>query len=331
MFLKVGKLSVDMLKKCIFSNIGIKRPEVLVHSKIGEDCSVVQFGDNCCVLSTDPITGARSSIGKLSVHISCNDIASCGVEPLGILVTILVPRCCSEDDILSLMNEINDAATSINVEILGGHTEVTDAVNKIVISTTAVGKGPVGRFVTSSGAEAGDYIIVTKYAGLEGTSIIASDYEDYLKGKLGEDIVNEAKKYINMISVVKEGIIGGKMGAKSMHDATEGGLLGALWEVAEASGVGFEIDEHDIPVTYETKAICSAVKIDPLKLISSGMMVMTSKCKDALIKSLKGQGINASCIGKIIGDAKRRVLVSKGCEKEVLPPQADELFNIKIH
>lgn len=319
-----------MLKRCIFNNIGVKRNEVLVHSGIGEDCSVIDFGDHCCVLSTDPITGAGSSIGRLSVHISCNDIAACGVEPVGILVTILAPVSSSEDDILHLMNEIKTAASAINVEILGGHTEVTPAVNKMVVSTTAVGRGPVDRYVTSSGANAGDYIIVTKYAGLEGTSIIASDYGAYLKGRVDDRVVENAKKYIDMISVVKEGITGGKMGATSMHDATEGGLLGAVWEIAEASGMGFEVYKDDVPLTYETRSICGAMGIDPLKLISSGMMVITIKDREPLIKSLNEQGINAVTIGRIVEDKNRRVLIWDGHEEVVDPPQSDELFNIKL-
>lgn len=328
--LKSGKLSIDALKKCVMDNIKVRRPEVLVHSAIGEDCSVIGFGDSCCVLSSDPITGTGSFIGRLAVHISCNDIAASGVEPLGILVTILAPLDCTEQEIFDLMNEINTAASEINVEVLGGHTEVTSAVNRLVVSTTAVGKGPVNGYVTSSGAREGDYIVVTKYAGLEGTSIIANDYEDYLRDRIGQQTIDVAKSYINMISVVKEGIIGGKTGVSSMHDATEGGLLGALWEVAESSCKGFEIYKEKLPLTNETVSICSELKIDPLKLISSGMMIMTTGNKDLLFEELSKQGIHASCIGKIISDKERRVIISEGIEERILPPEADELFNINI-
>lgn len=327
--MRSGKLPADMLKKCVFDNIMIKRPEVLVHSGIGEDCSVIDFGKFCCVLSTDPITGSGSHIGYLAVHISCNDIAACGVEPLGVLITILAPEECEEQDIFNLMNEVNNAAAEINIEVLGGHTEVTSAVRKIVVSATAIGRGPVGGYVASSGAQAGDYIIVTKFAGLEGTSIIANDYEANLKGKVEHDVIENAKKYINMISVVKEGVLGGRLGATSMHDVTEGGLLGALWEVAESSGKGFEINRELIPVTYETEKICGIMGINPLRLISSGMMLMTAKNSEQLLASLKDAGVNAVCIGRIIKDSSRRVIKSHGLEEIVDPPEADELFNVK--
>lgn len=328
--LRIGKLSSEMLNKNIIEKIKVKRPEVLVHSGIGKDCSIISFGSDCCVLSSDPITGSDSFIGRLAVNVNCNDIAASGVEPLGILVTIMAPESCSEEDIFALMNEINDAASDINVEVLGGHTEVTRAVNKMVVSITALGKGPASGYITSAGARDGDYIVVTKSAGLEGTSILASDHEKYLMSRMSRDQINNAKSYINNISVVKEGITGGRLRVSSMHDATEGGLLGALWEIAEASGRGFEIYEDNIPVTDETKKICSIFSIDPLRLLSSGMMVITTGKLDSLLRSLKDQGIDAANIGRITGYSNRRVIIKDGKEREVDPPQNDELFNIKF-
>ncbi|KPU45946.1 hydrogenase isoenzymes formation protein HypE [Oxobacter pfennigii] len=328
--MKIGKLPTEVLEKCVINNIKVKRPEVLVHSAIGEDCSIIGFGEHCCVLSTDPITGSSSSVGYLAVNISCNDIAASGVEPLGVLVTILAPPSVTEKDIYELMEEINEASAKINVEILGGHTEITDAVNRIVVSTTAIGKGPIDKYVTTSGAEADDYIIVTKSAGLEGTSIIASDYEDYLKDKVSQDTISKAKSFIDKISVVKEGIIGGKVGVSSMHDVTEGGILGAVWEVAEASGKGFEIYEEFMPIAQETREICRVFGLNPLRLISSGMMLITTKNREELLEALSYEGIDAECIGKITQDKNTRVLFRGGKAQTVLPPQPDELFNINL-
>lgn len=328
--MRKGKLSPEVLKACVFDNIRVKRSEVLIHSGIGEDCSIIDFGGNCCVLSSDPITGSGSHIGYLAVHICCNDIAACGIEPLGILVTILAPEDCTEQDIFELMREVNHASAEINIEVLGGHTEVTDAVNRMVVSATAIGKGPAGGYVASSGAKIGDYVIVTKYAGLEGTAILAGEYEDYLKGKLDKKTLETAKGYMDMISVVKEGITAGRSGATSMHDVTEGGLLGAVWEIAESSGKGFELYKDDIPITQETVEICSIFGINPLKLISSGMMVITSPDRDLIINALKEQGINAACVGRILEDRERRVLIYESGEEKVIPPEADELFNIRI-
>jgi hydrogenase expression/formation protein HypE len=179
--MKTGKIAPDLLKKLIFSNLGIERDEVMVHSCIGEDSSVIDFGDRLCVLSTDPITGASKGIGKYAVNISCNDVASNGAEPLGVMITLLLPENFTEEGIASIMKEINDAATKLNVEVLGGHTEVTTAVNQVIISCTAVGIVDRDKLVTSSGASPGDDIVLTKWAGLEGTAILATEFEEELK------------------------------------------------------------------------------------------------------------------------------------------------------
>ncbi len=133
------------------------------------------------------------------------------------------------------MQEIDYETKKLNVEILGGHTEVTRAVNKMVISCTVIGKGEDKSAVATSGAREGDDIIITKNLCLEGTSIIVNDYEKEVANILSEAEIKEAKSYIENISVVKEGLISGKFGVNSMHDITEGGILGAIWEVAKAS------------------------------------------------------------------------------------------------
>jgi len=326
--LKEGKLSWDALEEIIEGNRGKSREEVILHSGIGEDCSVINFGDYHCVISTDPITGAGKNIGKLAVNINCNDIASSGVEPIGIMVTILAPEGTKLHEIKEVMKEIGLEAEKLNMEVLGGHTEVTSAVNRMVVSCTVIGKGKAGKVVASSGAKVGDDIIVTKYMALEGTAIIANDYEEKLRNFLSKDEIEEAKSLINYLSVKKEGLIAGEFGVNSMHDITEGGLLGALWEVATASRVGFKIFENKVPIKKITKKICAHFNIDPLRLISSGSMLITTDKGEALIKELERNGINAAIIGKITED--KGTLVKDDCDIEVMPPDRDELFSGKL-
>lgn len=322
--MKIGKLQWKDLNKIINDNRGINRDEIRIRSGIGEDCSVVNFGEDECILSTDPITGAEENIGKLAVHINCNDIASCGGEPLGLLVTILVPPSCELSHIENIMKEINEETKKLNIEILGGHTEVTDAVNKIIVSCTAVGKAKEGKAVATKGAKIGDDIIVTKKLCLEGTSILVNDYYKKAKEILSIGEIEKAKKYIDEISVVEEGRIGGEFGTNSMHDITEGGLLGALWEVAEASGVGFKVYKDNMPITNITTKLCKSFNIDPLRFISSGSMLITCKDGERLVESLKKNQIEASIIGSIISEGK--ILVENDQEKTVYPCEIDELF-----
>lgn len=324
-FVKVGKLNWDDLKNIIDNNRGALRQDVRIRSGIGEDCSIVEFGEYECVLSTDPITGAEVNCGRLAVHINCNDVASCGVKPLGILVTILAPENSTLEDIKNVMNEIADEAKKLNVEILGGHTEVTRAVNKMIVSCTVIGKGEKGRAVATAGAKQGDDIVITKNLCLEGTNIVVNDYINSVKDILTRDDIKEAMAYGDYLSVVKEGTIAGEFGVNSMHDITEGGVLGALWEVAEASNAGFKVYEEKMPISDVTRKICSKYSIDPLKFISSGSMLITTENGTELIKILQKEGIKATIIGKIIKG--NGILVnSAGLETEVDPPERDELF-----
>lgn len=325
--MKVGKLNWDDLKAIIDENRGYKREDVRIRSSIGEDCSVINFGDYECIVSTDPITGAESGIGRLAVHINCNDIASSGVEPVGILVTILAPENTTLEQIKQVMNEIHEETKRLNVEILGGHTEITTAVNRMVVSCTAIGKGIKETAVATSGAKVGDDIIVTKQLGMEGTSIIVNDYHDTARKILSDKEIEEAKGYMQELSVVKEGIIAGEFEVNSMHDITEGGVLGALWEVAKASNVGFRVYKDKMPISEATNKLCSKYDIDVLRFISSGSMLITTTNGEALVDRLKVKGINAVIIGNITMD--KGILVENQVEIEVQPPERDELFSLQ--
>lgn len=326
--MKVGKLDSELLRNLVFKNIKLHRDEVMVRPGIGEDCAVVDFGEYGCVLSTDPITGAASEVGNLAVHISCNDIASNGVEPLGIMMTIMAPEGTTADEINEIMKQAGDAAAKLNVEIIGGHTEITTAVNRIIVSTTAIGRQKKNRVIHNSGANPGDRVIVTKNVGLEGTAIIAHDLEEKLQGHLEKEVIQRAQNMMKDISVVPEGIIAGEIGVTSMHDITEGGLLGAIWELCEASQVGVILYKDRINIADETKKICDFFKIDPLRLISSGCMIMTVSTEKAeeLLEGLNQKGIIAGTIGEITMGG--RYLVDGEQKMEIDPPVSDELYKV---
>ena len=324
--MKEGKIPSELLRELVFNNIKVKHEDVILGPEIGEDCTAIEFGDYACVLSTDPITGAQKGAGALAVHISCNDVASSGVKPIALLITIMAPLSTTEEDIRIIMKDAGEAAASLNVEIAGGHTEITSAVNKVIISTTAIGKILKHKIVKTSGAQIGDDVVMTKYAGLEGTAILATDRELELREMLTVEELEKAKDLSSQISVVKEGVIAGELGVNSMHDVTEGGILGAAWEVAESSNTGVEIYLDNIPVLHETKRICDIFKLDPYRLISSGSMIITCSNGNKLLEQFRSAGIAATVIGKIID--KERVIIENGIKRELEPPGPDELFKV---
>lgn len=323
--MKIGKVSNELLQSAIFDKMLHKRPEVIVRPNVGEDCSVLEFEqDENIVLSTDPITGATQHIGKLAVHISCNDVSTSGAEPVGILVTILLPPGSTEEELNIIMEDITSSAHESNIEIIGGHTEITDAVTRPVVSTTVIGKVKKQNMLATNGALVGQDIILTKWAGLEGTAILANEYEEALTKRLGKEIVDAGKELGDYLSVVPESKIAHKCNITSMHDATEGGILGAVWEVAECADVGITIELDKIPVREETKRICQIFEISPYHLISSGCMIMTTFEGEKCLEELSKIGVEANIIGKVTKEGK--YIIKGGVKQEIAPPESDDLY-----
>lgn len=328
--LKTGKLDSRLLEEIVFKNIKYKRPEVITRPGIGEDCAVVDFGAYECVMSTDPITAAASEIGKLAVHISCNDIASNGVEPLGIMLTVLLPVGTTKEQVEEIMKQAGQVSEDLGVEIIGGHTEITPAVTKPVIVSTAIGRGAKWASQPAGNMKPGDYILMTKQAGLEGTGIIAGDFREALSDYLTEEEFREAARMLEQVSVVKEGVIAGKIGTSGMHDITEGGILGAVWEMCDIAKTGAEVWIDKVPVAEVTKKLCDRFDIDYLRLISSGsMMIMVhAEVKEQMENELRDAGVPVACIGRICPREEGVCMVVGGEKIEIAPPASDELYKV---
>lgn len=329
--MKIGKIPVEVLEKIVLNPINNnvnKRNEIIVRPKTGEDCSAIYLGEELCVLSTDPITGATKDSGYIAVHINCNDAAASGAEPVGILITVLLPENNTEEMFEEIMNGVYRASKELGIEVLGGHTEVTDAVNRPIVSGTVIGKTNNKNFISSGGAKLGQGVIMTKWAGLEGTSIIARENEEELKKIVNASIVDNAICFSSMLSIVKEASIASEYGATAMHDATEGGILGAVWEVADCSGLGVNIYEDKIPLKNETVEICCAYDINPYRLISSGALVITAFEADKVIDKLESEGIKATLIGEITECGK--FIVSKNGKTILEQPESDEIYKVNL-
>jgi hydrogenase expression/formation protein HypE len=328
--LKIGKLDNNLLERIVLRHIRHRRPEVLTRPGIGDDCAVIDFGPYECVLSTDPITAAAAQAGLLAIHVSCNDIASNGVAPLGVMLAVLLPTGTEEEEIHEIMRGAARAAEELDVEIIGGHTEITSAVTKPVIISTAVGRAKKGASQSARDMRPGDFFLLTKKAGLEGTGIIASDFGERLAGVLSEAELREARAMLSRVSVVREGVIAGRIGAAGMHDVTEGGVLGAVWEMCEISGTGAEIWEDAIPAAAVTRKVCAHFGIDCLRLISSGSMLIAARPekKDALLAAIREDGTEAACIGRVRERDAGIYMIRGDARHPVGPPGADEIYRV---
>lgn len=300
-----GKLPAPRLAQVVLGQLSARRPEVVVRPAVGEDAAALLFGNELCVVTSDPITGASTNLGWLGVHVCCNDLGAMGAEPVALQVVLLLPEGTSEDWLRNVMGRMEAACAGLNVEITGGHTEVTDRVREPVFVGTALGRVPPGgRLVRSHGAQPGDGLLVTKALGLEGTAILAAEAGDDLACRLTAEelakVLQEAEGYWQEISVVKEGLLAAEAGATAMHDVTEGGLYVALREMAAGSGLAFRVRAASLPVRPATRAVCKALGLDPLGLISSGAMLIAHPQPLELQQRLAAAGIPAAVIGELV-------------------------------
>ncbi|PSN83427.1 hypothetical protein B9Q01_04740 [Candidatus Marsarchaeota G1 archaeon OSP_D] len=304
-----------MLEKYVLSNLGLTKKEVVVPPKVGVDFGALKLGSYYLIVSSDPVTGAPFDQGWYALNVCANDVSTSGNAPSFFQVVILLPERGSLSELKRITKGLNKAALSLGATIVGGHTEVTPSLSFPIVCVT--GFAFARHFVSASNAKAGDSIVFTKWAGVEGTSIIA--YKIGLK--------RVAKKFSSMLSVVKEAVTAYKtLAVHAMHDCTEGGVIGALYEMSVASKLGFEVYEQKIPVAHETNTLCSAFKLDPLRLIGSGSLLLSVKSgrEKQVINALSHLGVNASVIGKFTKGKK--LLISRKKEVEINEAPSDEIW-----
>ena len=324
--MKIGKLPENVLVRSVIRQVGHRRGEVLAGPGVGLDCAALQIGaDEVLVMSTDPITGTVKDIGSHCIHITANDLAASGAEPLGVMLTVLLPECVEEPEIRDMVRQAEEVCASLNMEILGGHTEVTNAVSQTVITVAGVGKIKKDEMPDPSRIRPGQDVVVTKWIALEATSILAKEREERLLKRFSQDLIRRVREFDTFLSVVKDAAAARGTGVVFMHDITEGGILGALWEVAEAGGVGLEISARAIPIRQESVEICEFFGVNPYQIMSSGSMLILSEDGRKTVAALEAAGIPATIIGRTT-EGKDRILKNGDEVRYLDRPKTDELY-----
>lgn len=328
--LSLGKLPPDVMEKYLFGMTGAKSSRVVVEPSLGLDFGVVRLGGEksrgrYLIVSSDPITGVRERAGWYAVNVSANDVATSGSRPEFMQSVILLPEDASEREVRQLSSEMNRTAKKLEIAIVGGHTELSPGLHRPIVVTTAFALADA--YVTAAGARPGDTLMMTKTAGVEGTAILGTDAR--FNRRLDKETVSGAASHFEKLSVVDEAVSSYQTGAvHAMHDCTEGGVLGALYEMATASGLGLEVASEDIPVSSETRRVCSALGVDPLKLISSGTLLIAVKKGEeyAVGEAVASVGSRATPIGRF---GKGKVLLTRGGKaEEVKGPPKDEIWRL---
>ncbi|MGI6094514.1 MAG: AIR synthase family protein [Lachnospiraceae bacterium] len=328
--MKIGKLPEPVLIRSVLKQLKHRREEVISGPAVGQDCAMMEVGpDEVIVLSSDPITGTVKDIGRHSVHITANDLAASGAEPIGIMITVMIPERVREKQLKDMMADVESACKELHIEVMGGHTEVTNVVNQPLLSITGVGKVKKTEILKTNQVKPGQDIVITKWIGLEGTTIIAKEKEEKLRETLPADFVVEARSFDQYLSVVEDAQIAkaADAGVTAMHDITEGGVFGALWEMGSGADVGMDIDLKKIPIRQETVEVCEVFDLNPYILMSSGSMLIAADNGEKLVRALKEAGIHAAVVGKAT-EGNDRILRNGEEIRYMDKPQSDELYKI---
>jgi len=330
MKLPPGKIPINILKEIVFKNLGAQRSEVILGPAAGIDGAVLDFGNKNAIVSMDPITGAVERVGWEAINVNANDVATFGVEPAFFFSCIMLPENADSKIIETIATQMHTAANELGIAIVGGHCESTPGLTNPIVVGCIMGLTEKGKYVTAAGAKAGDKLILTKSAGIEGTAILASDREAQLAKTFNPTLLENAKRFYSQISVVKDALTAYRTGGvHAMHDPTEGGILNGIHELADASSLGVRVSEEKITVEPETAKICRYYEIDPLQLISSGALLISADPHEAnkIVSELCHEHIYADVIGEFNPSPNKRLLMHKDDSAEILPrPISDHLW-----
>jgi hydrogenase expression/formation protein HypE len=330
--LTCGKLPNDLLEMFL-DRFEFNDPALLTHPGIGEDTTAMDIiGDEVLVLKADPITFTTNAIGRYAVLINANDIATSGAIPRWMLATLLFPQNTTPSLIWYVIEEIEAMCLRYGIALCGGHTEITDAVTRPVVSGMMAGTVKKSALIEKKHMKPGDCVLLTKGIAVEGTAIIAREFHGRLK-KLGlsEPLIENCKGFINHISILKEAQIAAKSGmTTAMHDVTEGGLASALTELSIAGGHKLFIDMAQIMIFPETIKLCNLLQIDPMGLIGSGSLIICCKpeAKKQLIAKINAAGIAVTCIGKVMDPGRGIDAIDNGQPEKWPFFEADELTRL---
>lgn len=310
-----GKLPNDLLREYL-NQFVFDDPSILVNPGVGEDTAAVNVtSEEVLVLKSDPITFATDSIGQYAVLINANDIATSGANPRWLLTTLLFPCGVTPYEIRQVINELKTFCRQWGITLCGGHTEITDAVTRPVVTGMMAGTVARRNLIDKRNMATGDCVLLTKGVAVEGTAIIAREFGVRLRNQgMTEPEIDTARQFLASISIIPEARIAAESKMVSaMHDVTEGGLATAAEELSIAGGYRIEIDMDSIPVFKETSTVCRLLGIHPLGLIGSGSLLICcrqSGC-EKLIKAIRKAGIEVNCIGKVLEEGQGISAVKK--------------------
>lgn len=339
----IGKCHQNVLQRSVLKQLNKRHKGVINRPGIGRGASLfrVPRENNCMALHTASFVGRPEEIGSVAVHVMAAALSIKNAIPASLELVILMPPDTEEGSLRQLVKLVDGTCASYGMEVIGGHTECTPAVNELTIVVTAFGFLPEddlkvnnislatsGKGITLKTAKAGDDIVMTKWAGLYGTAVIAGRKFDQLSKRYYPDFINETKDYLDFVSMAKDIEIAKQFDISVLYGIAGSGIFGALWEVAVAGKVGLFVDLKKIPLKQQTVEICNYYDINPYMLSGYGSMLIGTPNGSRLVEALQSAGIPAAVIGSF-NDSNDRIIVTDDEVRYLEPPRGSELWRFR--
>ena len=333
---EIGKFSLDLIERIVYPRLGAKRAEVLVGPGHGRDNAVIRLGCNQVLVATaDPLSvipalGLKDS-AYLSVHLLASDLATCGFPPRFMMVNLSLPPQMKNEEFEEYWTCLNFECRKLGIAIIGGHTG-----RYVGSDYTVVGGGvmmtlaPEKKYLASNMSKPGDALIMTKGTAIATTAILSRAFPKTIEKVYGASFLKKARLYLRQFSVVEDALTAASVGLRdkgvtAMHDVTEGGLLGALYELSEASKIGLEIQLSDVIISQEAKLVCDLFNLSPYSTLSEGTLIIAAKPEKAqkVLQALELKGIKSRIIGKVTDARDGRWIKREGRKEPLAKPSAD--------
>jgi len=335
---EIGKISAEVFNELIFPHLGARNKHILVGPQHGVDVGIVEIGGKAVAMTTDPVFIVPEYGFKraawFATHILASDVVTSGLSPTYLTIDLNLPLSMTEEQLTVVWQTIDEECKKMGMAIICGHTARYDnCFYPMVGGATVLAVGELDRYVSPKFAKAGDKIIITKGPAVEASGIFATMFPKFLTREFGLDFTRKAETLFYKMSVVEDAMAVVKVGVRdngitAMHDATECGIWGGVYEIAEAAGVGVRIEKETIVVEECVPEICNLFKIDPYKSISEGTLIITCKEHKAekAVEILGANRIKASIVGELINRKHGMFLIKDGKEKNLEHPRVDPFW-----
>ena len=311
----------------LLAAVGPVPAEILLGPAVGEDACAIEVPSAVLVVATDPITLSGRSIGRMAVTVNANDVAVTGATPRWFLAATLLPPGTTEQEVDSLFADMRASLNESGIALVGGHTEVTEAVNQPIVIGQMLGLANNGCFVKTGGVQIGNVVIQVGRAPVEGAAVLAAEGGALLADVDGDDLrAAEGALESPGISVVAAALLAARLGCTAMHDPTEGGLAAGLHEMAAASGARLEVDRDRVLWWEPAIALCQAVAADPWATLASGTLLAAFDAASAssVVEAFSRAGFEVAVIAR--AESGRGVVDTSG---EPVPwPECDAVTRV---